>query len=63
MHDFLQLGATWFDTLAQELSAPAYKPYAADAYFYHQHDNATAPTSNKQWMARAVLVDMEPKVV
>eukprot|EP00878_Enallax_costatus_P024662 GHUV01026338.1.p2 GENE.GHUV01026338.1~~GHUV01026338.1.p2 ORF type:complete len:102 (+),score=21.96 GHUV01026338.1:445-750(+) len=57
-----QLGASWFDTLAEELSSGGYGPHAAEVYFQQLHDSSTAASSNKQWAARAVLVDMEPKV-
>lgn len=58
----LQLGAAWFDTVAQELSSGAYGSLAADTFFHQRHDSSTAASDDRQWAARAVLVDMEPKV-
>ncbi|WIA32894.1 hypothetical protein OEZ86_006066 [Tetradesmus obliquus] len=60
-----QLGAAWFDTLAEELSSGAYGPYAADAYFQQQDTLRSSSNSNAaaSLAARAVLVDMEPKVI
>lgn len=61
----LQLGAAWFDTLAEELFSGAYGPYAADAYFQQQDTLRSSSNSNAaaSLAARAVLVDMEPKVL
>lgn len=58
----LQLGAAWFDTVARELSSGAYGTQAGDTFFQHSHDRTTAASEDRQWAARAVLVDMEPKV-
>jgi hypothetical protein len=59
----LQLGAAWFDTLAEELLSGAYGPYAADAYFQQQEQSSgSGSTAAARLAARAVLVDMEPKV-
>lgn len=58
----LQLGASFFETVAKELSTGAYGAHAADTFFQKRHDNTTASTDDRQWAARAVLVDMEPKV-
>lgn len=58
----LQLGASWFEAVAKELSSGAYGPHAADTFFQPRHDNASAAADERQWAARAVLVDMEPKV-
>lgn len=58
----LQMGAAWFDTVAKELSSGAYGMHAADTLFEHRHDRTTATPGDRQWAARAVLVDMEPKV-
>eukprot|EP00882_Tetradesmus_deserticola_P019856 GHRQ01021400.1.p1 GENE.GHRQ01021400.1~~GHRQ01021400.1.p1 ORF type:complete len:132 (+),score=44.40 GHRQ01021400.1:322-717(+) len=58
-----QLGAAWFDTLAEELSSGAYGPYAAHAYFQQQEANSSGSSAAASLAARAVLVDMEPKVI
>jgi hypothetical protein len=58
----VQLGAAWFDTLAEELSSGAYGPYAADAYFQQQEPSNSSGSNAALLAARAVLVDMEPKV-
>jgi hypothetical protein len=58
----LQLGAAWFDTLAEELSSGAYGLYAADAYFKQQEASSSGSNAAARLAARAVLVDMEPKV-
>jgi hypothetical protein len=57
----MQLGASWFDTVAKELSTGAYSTQAADSFFQQRHDRATAASDGPQWAARAVLADMEPK--
>jgi hypothetical protein len=57
----MQLGASWFDTVAQELSTEAYSTQAADSFFQQRHDRATAASDAPRWAARAVLADMEPK--
>eukprot|EP00879_Flechtneria_rotunda_P011109 GHRR01011606.1.p1 GENE.GHRR01011606.1~~GHRR01011606.1.p1 ORF type:complete len:323 (+),score=115.99 GHRR01011606.1:206-1174(+) len=60
-----QLGVSWFDSLAAELfSSGNLGTCAADAYFeQHAANAATRSNSTKQWTARAVMVDMEPKVI
>lgn len=60
----LQLGASWFDTVAKELASGAYSTHAADSFFQQcQGDRATtAAPDDRRWAARTVLVDMEPKV-
>jgi hypothetical protein len=59
----VQLGAAWFDTLAEELSSGAYGSYAADAYFQQQEQSSgSGSNAAARLAARAVLVDMEPKV-
>jgi hypothetical protein len=58
----LQLGASLFETFAKELSTGAYGAHAADTFFQQRHDNTAASSDDRQWAARAVLVDMEPKV-
>lgn len=59
----VQLGASWFDTVAKELSGSAYGVTAADTFFHQVHDKDAAASDRRQWAARAVMVDMEPKVL
>lgn len=58
---YVQLGAGWFETVAKELSTGAYSTHAADSFFQQRHDRTTAANDDREWAARAVLVDMEPK--
>jgi hypothetical protein len=58
-----QLGAAWFDTVAKELGSGAYSTHAADSFFQQRRGDrpTTAAPDDRQWAARAVLADMEPK--
>lgn len=60
-----QLGAAWFDTVAKELGSGAYSTHAADSFFQQRRGDrpTTAAPDDRQWAARAVLADMEPKVI
>jgi hypothetical protein len=56
------LGAAWFDVLAEELRSGAYGPLAAEACFQQQQQQQQGDDGGSSWAARAVMVDMEPKV-
>jgi hypothetical protein len=57
------MGAAWFDTLAEELAGGGYGATAHEAYFQEQQQPLAEEQAGRQrWRARAVLVDMEPKV-
>ncbi|GAX79746.1 hypothetical protein CEUSTIGMA_g7187.t1 [Chlamydomonas eustigma] len=61
-----QLGYSFFQTLANELSASDYGQHALEEYFrplQYQSNSNLGATGNPSHVARAVMIDMEPKVV
>ena len=63
-----QLGCSFFQTLSQELSSCDYGRQAVEEYFRpllrapSSDSGSTQQGSHASYVARAVLIDMEPKV-